>query len=506
MKIKKRKISDLKPAEYNPRYLTEKAEADLTASLKEFGLIDPIIINSNPKRKDVVIGGHQRLKIWGKLGNTDIDTVEINLTEERERELNVRLNKNTGDFDILMLKQHFEVEDLMLWGFEDFELGMEDFSTGDDEGEDDGIDRSELDKIEVELKDEDVRVKEGEVWQLGKHLLLCGDARDDKSVKKLFGRKKANLVFTDPPYGMKKENDGVANDNLNFSDLLEFNKVWIAQSFKYLTPNGSWYCWGIDEPLMDIYSDIIKPKIRANEVTFRNLITWDKGNGQGQKSENTRMYAIADEKCLFVMNGIAGFDTNSYNYYEGYEPIRKYFVEEFKKVGGDKTGAEIIGVTKRMVEHYTKRSQWDMMSRDRYEVMQKHCRDNEIDAFKDYGKIKAKYDKLKREFNSSRAYFDNTHDNFNNVWHFDRTSREERELTGGHATPKPIELCERGIISSSQKGDIVADFFGGTGSTLIACELNDRICLMSELEPYWCEVIIRRWEKFTGETAKLLKD
>ena len=504
MKVKKYKIKDLKPADYNPRYLTDKAEADLMESLKRFGLIDPIIININDERKNVVIGGHQRLKIWTKLGNEDIDCVELNLTEEQERELNVRLNKNTGDFDILMLKQHFEIDDLITWGFEDFELGLEDFGTDDGE-QGEKKDRSELDKIEVEIDEEDIRVKAGEVWQLGRHKLLCGDALNIKDLRKLFGKKKANLTFTDPPYGMKKENDGVANDNLNFDKLLEFNKVWVKNSFDLLTSNGSWYCWGIDEPLMDIYSDILKPMARANELTFRNLITWDKGNGQGQNSENTRMYAVADEKCLFVMNGTAGFDTNSYNYYEGYEPIREYFVEQFKKVGGDKAGAEVIGVTKRMVEHYTKRSQWDMMSKDRYEVMQKYCQENKIEAFKDYGKIKAEYDKIKKVFNNSRAYFNNTHDNFNNVWHFSRTGSDEKELTGGHATPKPIELCERGILSSSQKGDIVADYFGGSGSTLIACELNDRICYMNELEPYWCEVIIRRYETLTGETAVKIK-
>lgn len=92
---------------------------------------------------------------------------------------------------------------------------------------------------------------------------------------------KADMVFTDPPYGMKKENDGVANDNLNYDDLLEFNKKWIPITFNNLKDNGSWYCWGIDEPLMDIYSNILKPMAKENKITFRNLITWDKGNGQG---------------------------------------------------------------------------------------------------------------------------------------------------------------------------------------------------------------------------------
>ena len=97
---------------------------------------------------------------------------------------------------------------------------------------------------------------------------------------------------------MKKENEGVANDNLNFDDLLAFNKEWIPLSFSALKENGSWYCWGIDEPLMDIYAEILKPMQKENKITFRNLLTWDKKNGQGQLASEFRMYPIADEKSL----------------------------------------------------------------------------------------------------------------------------------------------------------------------------------------------------------------
>ena len=89
----------------------------------------------------------------------------------------------------------------------------------------------------------------------------------------------------------------------------------------------------------------------------------------------------------------------------------------------------------------------------------------------------------------------------NSVWHFDRTSQQERELTGGHATPKPIALCSRAIKSSSRKNEIVLDVFGGSGSTLIACEQLNRKCYMMELNPKYVDVIINRWEQFTGEKA-----
>lgn len=104
LKVITRRIEDLKPATYNPRRLTENKEAHLRDSLERFGFVDPIIINSNPERKDIIIGGHQRLKVWGRMGNEEIPCVEVNLSEEGERELNVRLNANTGEWDYAVPK------------------------------------------------------------------------------------------------------------------------------------------------------------------------------------------------------------------------------------------------------------------------------------------------------------------------------------------------------------------------------------------------------------------
>ena len=94
----------------------------------------------------------------------------------------------------------------------------------------------------------------------------------------------------------------------------------------------------------------------------------------------------------------------------------------------------------------------------------------------------------------------------NNVWHFARTSAEEREETGGHATPKPIALCSRAIVSSSREGELVIDFFGGSGSTLIAAEQLKRRAYLMELDPRFVDVIIDRWQKMTGKKAKLLNE
>tara|TARA_R100001443_G_scaffold57528_1_gene68238 strand:- start:6 stop:512 length:507 start_codon:yes stop_codon:yes gene_type:complete len=128
MKIEKIKIAELNPAEYNPRKMTNKQYEDLKSSLEKFGLVDPIIINSD----NTVVGGHQRLRIMRELGAKFVPTVRVNLSKEDEKELNIRLNKNTGEFDLDVLANNFEVDELKDWGFKDVELGFNIDKIGDD--------------------------------------------------------------------------------------------------------------------------------------------------------------------------------------------------------------------------------------------------------------------------------------------------------------------------------------------------------------------------------------
>jgi len=146
MKINKVNITDLKLADYNPRRLTTKQYNDLKSSLEKFGLVDPIIVNSD----NTVIGGHQRLKIIKELGATEVPTVRLNLSKEDEKELNIRLNKNTGEFDLDILANNFDMEELKEWGFKDVELGF-----NIDKLPDDLSDKLELQyKIEVDVTSE----------------------------------------------------------------------------------------------------------------------------------------------------------------------------------------------------------------------------------------------------------------------------------------------------------------------------------------------------------------
>ena len=121
MKIESKLIKDLKPATYNPRQISTKQYNNLKASVKKFGLVDPIIINQNG---NVVVGGHQRLKIFKELKHIEIDCVVLDLSKEEERELNIRLNKSGGEFDMDILANEFDIDELVDWGFKEIELGL----------------------------------------------------------------------------------------------------------------------------------------------------------------------------------------------------------------------------------------------------------------------------------------------------------------------------------------------------------------------------------------------
>jgi len=122
MVVVQRAVGDLKPADYNPRKLSEPQRRQIEESLKRFGFVDPVIVNTYPGREGVIVGGHQRCKVAKALGFSQVPCVEVWLSLEQERELNVRLNKNTGEWDIEALREHFEAADLKVFGFDDNEL------------------------------------------------------------------------------------------------------------------------------------------------------------------------------------------------------------------------------------------------------------------------------------------------------------------------------------------------------------------------------------------------
>ena len=144
MKVETKLITELKPATYNPRQISTKDYNSLKESIKKFGLVDPIIINQNG---NVVVGGHQRLKICKELKHIEIDCVVLDLSKEEERELNIRLNKNTGQFDMDILANEFDIDELVDWGFKHIDLDV-----NIDKIVDDNID----DSATITIKEEDL--------------------------------------------------------------------------------------------------------------------------------------------------------------------------------------------------------------------------------------------------------------------------------------------------------------------------------------------------------------
>jgi len=172
MKVEQIKIEEVVPAGYNPRKISDRDFDSLKASLKKFGFVDPIIIN---KRSSTLVGGHQRLKAAKELGMKEVPVTYVDLAPKMEKELNIRLNRNNGEWDHKALGEFFEPADLVGWGFETFEVGINDADY----------------LADVEFKDEDF--KESDLKRLGAELVLVMSPEVKDAFVKLLGTlKKAN--------------------------------------------------------------------------------------------------------------------------------------------------------------------------------------------------------------------------------------------------------------------------------------------------------------------------
>jgi DNA modification methylase len=361
------------------------------------------------------------------------------------------------------------------------------------------------------------QVREGDVYECKAnglvHRVICGDCTKEATLSHLIGNEKIVLSSQDPPYGMGKEKDGIKNDNLYREKLDAFQMKWWKASRPFLEDNASAYIWGNAEDLWRLwYNGGLKSSER---LTFRNLITWDKANlsgkydGNGIGSSIGRMYASIAEFCLFFMLGEQGFNNNTDNYWDGWESIRLYLLGERQTMGWDvPTMKRIVGHSVLSRDHWTSKSQWNFVTKKVYVAMQQAAKGKAFlreydDLKREYDDLKREYDDLKREFYSTRAYFNNTHDLMTDVWNFPRVKGEERH---GHATPKPVEMIERIIKSSSRERNNVLDCFLGSGTTLIACHSTSRQCRGVEIHPPYVAVTLQRFQDLTGVPPTLVEN
>lgn len=243
MTIEQVKIKDLRPAEYNPRKWNEKAVSDLKESVRRFGIVDPLLVNSAENRKNVVIGGHFRLKVAKELGLEEVPVVYVNIPNlEKERELNLRLNKNLGDWDYDLLA-NFDEDLLLDVGFESEELDEIFYLEASEDDFDAEAEYQKIGEPKTEL---------GDLYQLGTHRLLCGDAVKREDVEKLMAGEKADLVFTDPPYnvnydyakyvdGRKMKWQKIFNDNKTSEEYYQFLLAVFKNVYEFSKDEMSFY-------------------------------------------------------------------------------------------------------------------------------------------------------------------------------------------------------------------------------------------------------------------------
>lgn len=419
LKITFIKVDDLKVANYNPRKHDEQAKEQLKKSIKKYGLVDPIIVNFAPKRKNIVIGGHFRLKVAKELGYKEIPAVFVNIPDiNKEKELNLRLNRNTGEWDIDLLKE-FDLELLLDVGFGDEDLS--DIWDDSLETEDDNFDiEKEISKIKKP------KVRFGDVYQLGKHKLACIDSTDIQAVKNLVGKDKVSMIYCDPIYnisldynkgvGTKGKYGGKTKDKMSDDEYKVFLKSTMENALAVSKKDCHVFYW-CDQK----YIGLIQEIYREIELDSKRVCMWIKNN---QNVTPQVAFNKAYEPCVYATRS---------------NPYLSPRVTNLNEILNKETGTG------------------------------NRLPDDIMDLF--------------------------------DIWLVKRLPSGEYQ----HPTQKPPTLHEKALRRCTKPGDVVLDLFGGSGSTMIACEQMKRICYLAEIDPVFCEVIINRYEQLTGKSAKLNK-
>ncbi len=279
IKVQHVAIDVLKAAEYNPRKWSEEKTQQLSESIKSFGLVDPILVNGAEERKNIVIGGHFRLKIAKELGYEKVPVVYINIEDEaKEKELNLRLNKNLGDWDFELLKD-FDQDLLVDVGFDSVEL--DEIYTEDLLREDTFDLTKELEKLDIK----EITVNKGDVYALGDSRLMCGDSTVEQDFSTVMGEDKADMCMTDPPYILDylnakrhgKPTEGFGNKRnrkyLETDEIPEdFTELWMANVAKAAKPDFSIICYENWKNVRTIWNEMEK------HWKVKNMIVWHLAN------------------------------------------------------------------------------------------------------------------------------------------------------------------------------------------------------------------------------------
>lgn len=392
--IKEVPIGDVKPYENNPRNNDGAVEATAN-SIKEFGWQQPIVVDKDM----VIIAGHTRLKAAKQLGLKHVPIVVADLSEEQAKAYRLADNKTgeLADWDMGLLDDELaEIADIDMSDF-GFDLDIPD--DGEEAQEDD---------FDEEVPEEP-KSKLGQIYQLGRHRLMCGDSTKAEDVKKLVGGVQCDLLLTDPPYNVDyggesmadkkrsktRKDETIKNDYQDDKQFLGFLTSALSNGFNSMKSGASFYIWYAQSQSIAFYE-----ACRASKLSVRQQLIWNKNSMVVGRQD----YQWKHEPCLY---GWAEGGSHSW---------------------------------------YSDRKQTTVLN-------------------------------------------------------FDRPTHSDL-----HPTMKPVALFDYQIKNSTKSGDVVLDLFGGSGTTIMACEQDGRNACVMEYDPKYVDVIIKRWEDFTGKKAELISE
>lgn len=430
MEMQVRALSELKPAEYNPREeLTpdDKEFQDLCRSINELGYVEPILINSD----GTIIAGHQRYNVLKYLGKTEAKVVVVDVDKNRERAINVALNKIDGKWDQLKLRDILESLkltdlDFTVTGFTQDELDDLNISLNVEEANED----ADFDLNETYGSVIEPVTKRGDIWILGRHRLMCGDSTSIEDMEMLMGAEDADLVITDPPYNVDYEGTAgkIQNDNMSDENFYSFLLQFQNATASVMRPGAAAYVFHSDTK-----GHLFRNAFIESGLKLAECLIWEKNALVLCRQD----YHWRHEPILY------GWKEGAGHYFIDDRTQDTVFLEDEIDFDAMKK-SDLVAYIKQI------RKDWA----DRSTVIYEHK-------------------PLKNDL---------------------------------HPTMKPVSLIGLLMKNSSKPGWNVLDPFGGSGTTIIAAEQLNRRAFTMELDEKFCDVIVKRWESFTGQTAVLEKN
>lgn len=418
----------------NPRVIRDQKFRLLKKSIEE----DPEMLGLREillypyQGKNIIIGGNMRYQALKDLGYTSaiVKILPADFTPEKLRAIVIKDNSGFGEWDWDALADEWEAAQLIDWGLDVPDLGN---VKADEEAEEDDYDPS--DDLEKPAK-----TREGDIYALGRHRLICGDSTDPQIIDILCGSTVVDLYLTDPPYNVDYASKNkalnaaekgnriqkeIANDRMADGQFREFLNKALNAADRHLKPGGVFYIWHASTKGFNFIS-----AVRDAGWEFKQVLIWNKNNMVLGRQD----YQWKHEPCLY------GWKPGAGHYFIDSRSQLTVYQNEAGEFDPDKmTKAELVDLVKKIGQLPT-----------------------------------------------------------------DLIDEDKPLRSADHPTMKPLKLMGRCVKNSTRPGEVVLDSFGGSGSTLMACEQLDRVCFTVELDPHYVDVIIKRWEEYTQEEAQYL--